>query len=347
MSPCPSRSGPPPRLVPREPDLDALEAALETSLADATSETKDELRRLARYRAPPSAHLDFPKNKLAGVLVLLHLNPLGELSVTLTTRSQRLRSHPGETALPGGRWEEGDGEGGAWTALREAHEEINLPLPPRESIFPSPSATLTAAAPPPSHLLHLTTLPPFTSRTLLVVLPVVFVLLAPAASASTTYLPATLRPSPDEVAAVFHLSLRAFLLLPPSSPPCPPKPATRGSRPAPGTETLTHTQEDFLWLLRRPYRLHAFSSPVDGVTPSAVTGLTADIVVECAVIARGTNECGFVRRARGQMRWEETVSVALEMSGRKGLGERVSGEEEVDVVRIEDGQEENGEEERT
>lgn len=49
---------------------------------------------------------------------MLHLDPKGELSVTLTTRSKHLRSHPGETALPGGRWEEGDGEGGEWTAVR-------------------------------------------------------------------------------------------------------------------------------------------------------------------------------------------------------------------------------------
>jgi coenzyme A diphosphatase NUDT7 len=50
------------------------------------------------------------------VLVLLHVNPGGELSVTLTTRSLRMRSHPGETALPGGRYEEGDEEV-EWTAV--------------------------------------------------------------------------------------------------------------------------------------------------------------------------------------------------------------------------------------
>ncbi|BGP42747.1 hypothetical protein JCM10450v2_006857 [Rhodotorula kratochvilovae] len=312
-----------PLLVPREPDPGALEAAFDTSLSDATPETKEELRRLIRYRAPPSAHLDFPKNKLAAVLVLLHLNPLGELSVTLTTRSQRLRSHPGETALPGGRWEEGDGEGGVWTALREAHEEIGLPLPPHASIFPPPSSP--SAPPPLSHLLHLTTLPPFTSRTLLVVLPIVVLLVAPAASASSSYLPQTLQASPDEVAAVFHLPLRAFLLLPPPNSPPTRTRGTRSSRPAPGTETLTHTHQDFLWLLHRPYRLHSFSSPVPGVTPSAVTGLTADIVVECGVIARGRGEgeLGFERRASGQMGWEETVRVAMGMSGRKGLGEEV------------------------
>ncbi|GAA5895896.1 hypothetical protein JCM8208_005117 [Rhodotorula glutinis] len=278
-------------LIPRETTLDELEHALETTLSDATPATKDELRRLSRYRPPPAVrHLDFPKNKLAAVLVLLHLNPLGELSVTLTTRSSRLRSHPGETALPGGRWEEGDGEGGVWTAYREAHEEIGLPLPPRDSVFPSTSPRPRDDAPSPSHLLHLTTLAPFTSRTLLVVLPVVALLVEPAASATTQYLPRVLVPSPDEVAAVFHLPLRAFLLRPPPAPspssPPPPTPSTRPStrstshpRPAPGTESLTHSFADFAWLLERPYRLHSFASPDEGVTPSAVTGLTADIVV--------------------------------------------------------------------
>jgi 8-oxo-dGTP pyrophosphatase MutT (NUDIX family) len=53
-----------------------------------------------------------PHKRLASVLVLLHLstNPKTreeELKVTLTTRSKRMRSHPGETALPGGKFEDG------------------------------------------------------------------------------------------------------------------------------------------------------------------------------------------------------------------------------------------------
>lgn len=408
-------------LLPCEPSLEALEHALETILTDATPATKDSLRRLASYRtglpfaqlecvlvhplihAPQKSPTDapslprhacplsFPKNKLAAVLVLLHLNPLGELSVTLTTRSSRLRSHPGETALPGGRWEEGDGEGGVWTAVsgslgssrtrlsselvltltptpaqyREAHEEIGLPLPSRESVFHAESSSSSPLPPPPaSHLLHLTTLPPFTSRTLLVVLPVVALLVKPAATAASTYLPRVLRPNPDEVAAVFHLPLQAFLLRA-SSPPAVPAPAssspssdarrrTRSSTaprsappppPPPGTESLSHSFADFTWLLERPYRLHSFSSAVPGVTPSAVTGLTADIVVRCAMVAEsgrlgleegeggegeeedgkweGLREPGFEREAEGQLGWEETVRVALGLEGRQGLGGRV------------------------
>ena len=40
--------------------------------------------------------------KLAAVLVLLY-EENGELRVLLTTRSKSLRTHPGQTALPGGR----------------------------------------------------------------------------------------------------------------------------------------------------------------------------------------------------------------------------------------------------
>ena len=46
----------------------------------------------------------FPPNKRAAVLILLfELNRDGFLRVLLTTRSKSLRSHPGQTALPGGK----------------------------------------------------------------------------------------------------------------------------------------------------------------------------------------------------------------------------------------------------
>ena len=49
----------------------------------------------------------------------------GELRLVFTRRSQRLRSHTGEVAFPGGRRD--PGETLVETALREAHEEIKLP----------------------------------------------------------------------------------------------------------------------------------------------------------------------------------------------------------------------------
>ncbi|GAA5988991.1 hypothetical protein JCM10908_006260 [Rhodotorula pacifica] len=323
-------------------NLANLEAALSTTLKDATPAAQAELRRLASYRAPAPS-IEYPTNRLAAVLVLLHLNPRGELAVTLTTRSKHLRSHPGETALPGGRWEEGDGEGGEWTALREANEEIGLPLPPRPG-HPQPTASdqIGTAAP----LLYLTSLPAYSSRTLLVVLPVVYLLLAPAETASFSCLPSFLNPNPGEVDAIFHLPLRSFLLLPPSS----------SGEECSAEGGLSYTYTDYTWLLSRPYRLHAFSTPPsantdsDSAPHSAVTGLTADIVLDVALLAQyGTlldsglppNAVGFERRAQGQMEWSEIVDEALKVqkgavngSGarhERGLGAKVGGEGETVV----------------
>ncbi|GAB2189380.1 NUDIX hydrolase [Sessilibacter sp. MAH2] len=60
----------------------------------------------------------------AGVLV--GLVPFGDdYSVVLTRRASHLKSHAGEVALPGGKWEPQDANLIA-TALRETHEEIGL-----------------------------------------------------------------------------------------------------------------------------------------------------------------------------------------------------------------------------
>ena len=49
----------------------------------------------------------FHHSKLAAVLVLLY-EQNENLKVLLTTRSKSLRSHPGQTALPGGKYDESD-----------------------------------------------------------------------------------------------------------------------------------------------------------------------------------------------------------------------------------------------
>ena len=59
----------------------------------------------------------------AAVLVAL-FEEGGEARVVLTVRSDRLRSHQGEVAFPGGRLDPGEGMVDA--ALREAHEEVGL-----------------------------------------------------------------------------------------------------------------------------------------------------------------------------------------------------------------------------
>ena len=49
----------------------------------------------------------YPLSKRAAVLVLLYERN-DELRVLLTTRSKALRSHPGQTALPGGKVDDSD-----------------------------------------------------------------------------------------------------------------------------------------------------------------------------------------------------------------------------------------------
>src|SRR5438477_9793054 len=62
----------------------------------------------------------------AAVLVPLYLEA-EEVHVVFTKRHEELRRHAGEVSFPGGRREEGESDLRA-TALREAQEEIGLPV---------------------------------------------------------------------------------------------------------------------------------------------------------------------------------------------------------------------------
>ncbi len=75
---------------------------------------------------PPDFDLDFdPALSFSPAAVLIGLFPGRDgLSVLLTRRSELMRRHTGQIALPGGRCE--PGETAADTALREAYEEIGL-----------------------------------------------------------------------------------------------------------------------------------------------------------------------------------------------------------------------------
>ncbi|MDR5652631.1 CoA pyrophosphatase [Ruixingdingia sedimenti] len=77
----------------------------------------------------------------AAVLIGLLPGPAG-MELVLTKRSSRLRHHPGQIALPGGKIDAGDGSPEA-AALREAEEEVGLDrrtvdllgqLPPHETV---------------------------------------------------------------------------------------------------------------------------------------------------------------------------------------------------------------------
>ena len=85
----------------------------------------------AAHGLPPRSDFDLNPGRLdpdaplvpAAVLVALVEREAG-LSVILTRRSDTLRAHTGQVALPGGRRDAG--ESAAQTALREAQEEIGL-----------------------------------------------------------------------------------------------------------------------------------------------------------------------------------------------------------------------------
>ncbi|MGB0659432.1 MAG: CoA pyrophosphatase [Mangrovicoccus sp.] len=64
------------------------------------------------------------KLRPAAVLLAIHQRPDGP-HVILTKRSSKLRHHPGQIALPGGKLDESDPDHN-FCALREANEEIGL-----------------------------------------------------------------------------------------------------------------------------------------------------------------------------------------------------------------------------
>lgn len=228
-----------------------------------------------------------PTSKLAAVLVLLY-EQAGELRVLLTTRSKSLRAHPGQTALPGGKADEGD-ESLVWTALREANEEVGLPLPPTSS-----------------NIHFITTLPPFLSASQLLVTPVVVLLsspppLVPLSSSSTTTwdsssnanpntppnssshpILTSLTPSLTEVDRIFDHPLEAILdprLL-----------LNKG-------ESLVDVGEDWPYGAGDVYnpsdvRLDAFDGLIYRMhrfrtCASPIKGLTADILISVAELAYG------------------------------------------------------------
>lgn len=83
--------------------------------------------RLARFERLPAADMTGLRHAAVAIAVVA-----GDDGVTpaflLTRRATRLRAHPGQWALPGGRLDEGETVGQA--ALRELHEEVGLLLEP-------------------------------------------------------------------------------------------------------------------------------------------------------------------------------------------------------------------------
>ena len=96
---------------------------------------REQLKAALHRDGPPSSDYDLNKNvrlppdrKLRDAAVLVGvIDGAGEPSVILTKRTPTLKHHPGQIAFPGGKVEESDIDVVS-AALREAHEEIGLPV---------------------------------------------------------------------------------------------------------------------------------------------------------------------------------------------------------------------------
>ncbi|KAG8908505.1 hypothetical protein FRB99_005864 [Tulasnella sp. 403] len=293
------------------------------SLETISEEIRPFIERLLQYTSPTSEHSiatlpkryeNHPKPRFAAVLVLLYLRD-GKLRVLLTTRSKALRSHPGQAALPGGKSDEED-ETPVWTALREASEEINLPLPP---------------IPLAAHIHILTQLPTHLSLFKLFVTPVVAYLSRP-----DLVLPA-LDANQAEVSGIFDHPLEAFLdpeILSHSNE----KLSPRGDDwiypedlhvslfvPPPSAHSPASPQNtsDLTWLNHSTYRMHRFRS-----VSTPIKGLTADILILAAQIAF-SREPEYERWAPSQSHgFEPAIAFVMEealTAGAWKVGSRIDG----------------------
>jgi len=208
---------------------------------------------------------------MGAVLILLYEED-EKVRVLLTTRSKALRTHPGQTALPGGRVDEADKDF-IETAYREAYEEVGLPLD-------SP------------HIHTLTILEPSISLSRIVVIPVVAVLTRPS-------LLNDLKAEVNEVERIFSHPLEALL-----------DPSlmkneimvSKGTEDWPYEDELYNTSDSVVSILGNTmYRMHRFRS-----SASPVKGLTADILIKTARIAFKA-EPSYSRYAPGQLETFEEI----------------------------------------
>ncbi|SPO46053.1 related to coenzyme A diphosphatase [Moesziomyces antarcticus] len=257
-------------------------------LANLTSHSVHALQNLCDYRAKPGSEpcpAAIPAYRRAAVLLALFAGRNGELYVILSKRSARLRSHGGDTAIPGGRFEPTDRDL-EFTARREAFEETGLPIDPTKAV-------------------KLCELPPFLSANELVVTPFVMLL--------TDH---SIQPhlNPQEVDSLFSLPLVSFLYHNPPRPlrhslHLPPSPEPEALRYMPENEVSPisdwHTCRDILWLDNNRVRRHTFW---DERNP--IRGLTSDILILAAAIAYGERPL-FSLNSPGQPTQAQLITLAF------------------------------------
>jgi 8-oxo-dGTP pyrophosphatase MutT (NUDIX family) len=126
--------------ISAEPTLDDVRRALSRPLPGLDAQIK------MAPQPRPGWNPNFampPDCREGGVLILLYPRA-AQLHLVLTRRTETLRSHKGQIALPGGTRE--DGEALVQTALRETREELGVPPEGTEVI-----ARLSALYTPPSN----------------------------------------------------------------------------------------------------------------------------------------------------------------------------------------------------
>ncbi|PWN41807.1 hypothetical protein IE81DRAFT_347995 [Ceraceosorus guamensis] len=241
------------------------------------------INRLRRHVPEPEpCPGDIPAYRRAAVLLGLFGGRHGDLHAVLSHRAVALRSHGGDTAIPGGRFEAKDKDLEA-TARREAWEETGLPIDSRRAI-------------------KLCELRPFLSANELVVTPIVVWLIDPLIQPKL---------NPSEVQSIFSVPLEAFLYhVPPTSLRSSLRLAStpQPDRYRPPSEVSGpsdwHNCRDISWLGCR-VRRHNFwhrSNPI--------RGLTSDILIHCAMMAYDKTP-SFSMTAPGQPTNDELIRKAF------------------------------------
>ncbi|OCF58704.1 hypothetical protein L486_03194 [Kwoniella mangroviensis CBS 10435] len=251
--------------------------SIESLLPPLKPESLQCIYRLQRY-GPSVENRRYPKRRSAAVAVVLFVGRLGDLYVLLSTRAGDMRTYAHDTALPGGKYEEGDVDAEG-TARREAYEEIGLPMD-REKVR------------------KLCELEKFITGNSLIVTPVILLI--------TDH---TLTPllNPSEVRRLFSMPLSAFLHSRPSQIPSfhyrishrissiphwvidsiPPPPIVNYSMDdgeVGGKEGRFYQYRDITWNGQGLVRMHRFLTGREGEGVRPVYGLTAAILIRSASI---------------------------------------------------------------